>query len=134
MTDSSQVVKDAQPFPLPARPTTYRGIKMRSRMEAEFAARLDDVWRDEFGDEWSYEPMCFASATGQYLPDFMVVTPGGQRIYIEVKPEVGDFDALRNRVEIIWESEPDAFLCIMELRQKERGWIAMPCDRKWRRL
>lgn len=48
-----------------ARPTKYRGIQMRSRLEASIAQ-----WLDAEGVDWTYEPEAFASEEGQYLPDF----------------------------------------------------------------
>lgn len=98
-----------------ARPTMYRGTKMRSRLEADFAERFLD--RHNPG-EWLYEPMCFAGQGGQYLPDFVV-----NGVYIEVKPPVSapcqgmphdrgidtsDVDAWLQRMEIIWESDSGA--------------------------
>ena len=83
-----------------ARPTTYNGIRMRSRLEASFAERLDAV-----GAPWQYEPQCFASPEGQYLPDFLT---GGA--YVEVKPTVADFGAALHKMHIILASEPDATL------------------------
>jgi hypothetical protein len=68
-------------YDIPARPTLYNGIRMRSRLEADFAGHLD-----RRGHEWSYEPECFASASGQWLPDFHATAPGGAGRYIEVKP------------------------------------------------
>jgi hypothetical protein len=59
-----------------ARATTYRGIEMRSRLEARFAGVLDDL-----GVAWRYEPRALASRDGQYLPDFV----SGATV-IEVKP------------------------------------------------
>lgn len=54
--------------PLKARPTTYKGVRMRSRLEAGFAAWLDDA-----GVEWQYEPECYsAPELGQWLPDFLI--------------------------------------------------------------
>ena len=50
-----------------ARPTTYKGIQMRSRLEAGFA-----MWLDQQGFRWDYEPGAFADETGQYLPDFRI--------------------------------------------------------------
>ena len=49
------------------RPTVYRGVQMRSRLEARYAAAMDYL-----GWEWIYEPGAFASQDGQYLPDFKV--------------------------------------------------------------
>ncbi|WP_067483806.1 hypothetical protein [Actinomadura hibisca] len=74
--------------PLKARPTMYKNIRMRSRLEAGFAA-----WLDNSGLVWEYEPCAFATQEGQYLPDFrvtdMVATwlPAPVTAYIEVKPE-----------------------------------------------
>lgn len=61
-----------------ARPTVYRGVQMRSRLEAAWA----EQW-DAEGVEWKYEPRCFASERGQYLPDFLLPGPW---VYVEVKP------------------------------------------------
>lgn len=101
-----------------ARPTIYNGVKMRSRLEAGFAA-----WLDERGFEWEYEPECFANDTGQYLPDFVLfdlpVTGGGSPVtYVEVKPsspaESGrrrmGASELEKRLSIIWSSRPDAMV------------------------
>ena len=50
-------------------PTTYRGVRMRSRLEAEVAYLLDAM-----RCEWEYEPQSFLiPETGDhYLPDFRV--------------------------------------------------------------
>lgn len=66
---------------IPARKTIYNGIEMRSRLEARFAAALD-----ELGVRWEYEPNAFASSSGQYLPDFKIPTDDDWNTYIEVKP------------------------------------------------
>ena len=63
------------------RPTTYNGIKMRSRLEAHYAQHLD-----AFGLSWKYEPGTFADQSGQYLPDFLVTDSSGNRVFVEVKP------------------------------------------------
>jgi hypothetical protein len=102
----------------PGRPTIYRGIQMRSRLEADFAR-----WLDQRGRRWTYEPQCFAGPHGQYLPDFHVpiMQPsddpsddyGDQ--YLEVKPYelIGDpdaIDAVLRRMEIVLLSAPMAWL------------------------
>lgn len=47
-------------------PTTYKGIRMRSKLETEWAQ-----WFDEYGIIWAYEPEGFALPNGiAYLPDF----------------------------------------------------------------
>lgn len=78
-----------------ARPTVYNGVQMRSRLEAGYA-----MWLDSVGARWDYEPECFATEEGQYLPDFVIrdmwvlwddrVTD----LYVEVKPKWRpEFDA-----------------------------------------
>jgi hypothetical protein len=103
---------------IPARPTVYRGIQMRSRLEAGFAAWLD---RREF--TWSYEPRCFAIATSQYLPDFVIpkaiatweylghdigdVTTW-RDLYVEVRPRLDLVEA--RRLTTIVQASEDAHL------------------------
>lgn len=71
-----------------ARPTVYKGVKMRSRLEAGFAA-----WLDESRFTWEYEPCAFATEDGQYLPDFRLTdvtiswSAEPATIYVEVKPD-----------------------------------------------
>ena len=113
----------------PARPTTYKGIRMRSRLEAEYAALLD---RSGPGGKlrligWEYEPMCFAGSSGQYLPDFRIdflSSRGPLVLYVEVKSVVGDPLPIMRRMEVIWESEPDVQLMIEERRGECRNWTA----------
>lgn len=91
-----------------ARPTTYAGIQMRSRLEADYAAHLDS------GDAiWKYEPKCFAGPGGQWLPDFSV----GTDVYVELKPagafdlgRHGEIDEILKKMQIAWLSEPNAVL------------------------
>lgn len=100
---------------IPARPTTYRGVPMRSRLEASFAAGLDDI-----ETPWTYEPRAFASQAGQYLPDFDV-SANGVSAYIEVRPTLEAALSALERMQIIWESEPQALLLVV--------W---PDDGEWR--
>lgn len=114
------------------RPTTYKGIQMRSRLEASFAAGLDKamVREPELFDPptWEYEPNCFADERGQYLPDFAVSmrTPDGpRRSYIEVKPRIIDdahWRSITDRMAVIWSSEPDAVLTLCEVDGERRHW------------
>lgn len=93
---------------LRARATTYNGIEMRSRLEAGFAA-----WLDSKGCDWTYEPRCYASPAGQYLPDFEVSAvwlPGlsaPMRGLIECKPVYPDADRqqIADRMGIIYSTE-----------------------------
>lgn len=101
---------------LKARPTVYKGIRMRSRLEANFAGALD-VFKQrhlEAGEryEWAYEPECFADETRQYLPDFRVTTDKGT-VYYELKGYLEDSTEVRHLMEVIWLSEPDAALVLM---------------------
>lgn len=103
-----------------ARPTLYKGIQMRSRLEADFARYLDSL-----GTPWAYEPSCFADETAQWLPDFrtsLPTTSGGSRtVYIELKPAgllgkkrfTASADAFLTRMRVTWASEPDAMLYLV---------------------
>src|SRR5262245_39016319 len=56
-------------------PTTYAGIRFRSRLEARYAVLFDLLgWR------WSYEPIDLAG----WIPDFVI--HGARPILVEVKP------------------------------------------------
>jgi hypothetical protein len=91
------------------RETIYRGITMRSRLEADVAQNLDNNSID-----WSYEPKCFANENGQYLPDFKIVS-SRLATYWEIKPSnfpLVDIPALAHRMEVIWDSEPGVRLGI----------------------
>lgn len=122
---------------LPARPTVYRGIQMRSRLEADFARWLDDpdnevFYRGRDSATWEYEPTCFASPDGQYLPDFRIPDPDGvEHAYIEIKPPAALQDAggewfhdsiegVLQSLELIWESEPAATLYLIAWEYEAR--------------
>jgi hypothetical protein len=98
---------------IPARPTVYKGIRMRSRLEADYASALD---RD--GETWEYEPTCFGGPDGQWLPDFRI---GHDGIYVEVKPAYliaydgktpldtyERIDEILCKMQVAWLSEPKA--------------------------
>ena len=114
---------------LAARTTYYSGVRMRSRLEATFAQRLDAL-----ALAWDYEPACFAGPTGQYLPDFKVQGLAFRPIdgpdrpdtgvvvevpaYIEVKPAslLRDWPAVNavgHRMGLVWDSVPDAELQVV---------------------
>ena len=101
-----------------ARPTVYKGIQMRSRMEAGYAA-----WLDKFEMKWEYEPCAFGYEAGQYLPDFRIQSVpllgrGDRNVYIECKPWTFFVDDPKRELELfrrmwsITESDPDALLLI----------------------
>lgn len=97
---------------LAPRPTAYKGVQMRSRLEAGFAA-----WLDRWHFDWTYEPRAYASELGQYLPDFelsAVSTLGAQyTVFIEVKPKSPDYGLLYRQCRIIRATEPRALLLAM---------------------
>lgn len=97
-------------YAIEARPTTYRGIPMRSRLEARFAAFLDDM-----GYVWEYEPRAFASQAGQYLPDFWVSGTDGRGTRfsgwcVEVRPTIEKALEVLPRMQIVWDSNPEVRL------------------------
>jgi len=105
-------------YTIKARPTIYKGIQMRSRLEAHYAQHLDAI-----GEKWAYEPRCFATDTGQYLPDFEI----GDHNYFEVKPYHVDHDAALKRMHVILDSDPDAYLTVVTTNgddMKSWGWAA----------
>lgn len=99
-----------------ARPTYYRGVLMRSRLEATVAE-----WLDARSLKWEYEPVRYAGRGGSYLPDFRLpeasIEGTPEVLYLEVKPFRPDrqppggwVGALLTSMEWIWESEPAAWL------------------------
>jgi hypothetical protein len=110
------------------RQTLYRGIQMRSRTEALFAADLD---RRRL--PWQYEPICFAGPDGQWLPDFGVDHRLG-RVYVELKPIglIRDLtrvrpvvDPLLRQMSVAWLSEPEArlFLVFVDTETRTRDGL-----------
>ena len=70
------------------KPTIYKGITFRSRLEARWAAMFDIL-----GWAWEYEP----ESDGFYIPDFLLHGSAGRQIYVEVKPLatfLGDREAI----------------------------------------
>jgi hypothetical protein len=71
-------------YEIAAIPTTYRGVRFRSRLEARWATFFDLA-----GWQWRYEPIDLNG----WIPDFWVSFPCGHsecpsthELYIEVKP------------------------------------------------
>lgn len=69
--------------PMSAIPTLYRGVFMRSRLEARWARYLDGL-----DIQWQYEPRVFNLGKSGYLPDFFLPYVWGG-LYMEVKPQGG---------------------------------------------
>lgn len=59
-------------------PTTYQGVRFRSRTEARWA-----VFFDQLEIPWDYEPEGYQLPSGWYMPDFWLPE---HRIFFEVKP------------------------------------------------
>lgn len=58
-------------------PTTYSGVRFRSRLEARWAAFFDYVgWR------WDYEPLDLNG----WIPDFVLHGHEGKTVMVEIKP------------------------------------------------
>jgi len=117
-----------------ARPTTYRGIRMRSRLEAKVAQ-----WLDESEATWEYEPRAYADEHGQYLPDFEVRLPGDDawsHVFIEAKPTLEQALKALERVQIIWSSLPRVALMVwsddcgifLAFGSRDRKWTFRPTD------
>lgn len=110
-----------------ARPTTYNGIEMRSRLEARVAAWLTD----EVGVDWEYEPRAFASGSVQYLPDFLIKSVRNSRgesvnFYLDVKgtlPQGDEFDRFIERLAVIHVSDPTAVVGFATGQQLEMGIV-----------
>lgn len=65
---------------------TYRGTKMRSSWEVDYAAYLDVLALEKKIMRWDYEPERFLLGKKcSYLPDFRVITNDYGLVYIEVK-------------------------------------------------
>lgn len=115
---------------LTARPTTYNGVQMRSRLEARYAS-----WMDLVGIRWTYEPRCFASPVGQYLPDFelheIITLNEGAPVFVEVKPTWEMARGVRERMQVIWASEPAAVLVLEVARDTDGPLIVLPDTGSW---
>ena len=109
-----------------ARPTTYNGIAMRSRLEARVAA-----WLDQERIVWQYEPHAFASGDKQYLPDFRlegIRDPAGSLAtwYLEVKGQLPEnVGEMAERLAIVYRSEPKAGVIFADEKMLAVGLVAV---------
>lgn len=120
---------------IPARPTIYNGIQMRSRLEAGFAA-----WLDRQNLEWQYEPQTFATQRGQYLPDFFVSnlpiligeTVRWVPVYIELKPDAHvDLPRIQTQFAVILDNDPDMITILITERNTRLWRIGRWCPCEW---
>jgi len=67
-----------------AKPTDYRGITFRSKLEAQWAVFLE---HHRLCADWQYEPRSYEIAVKgwTYTPDFWV-SVGGIEVFLEIKP------------------------------------------------
>jgi hypothetical protein len=98
---------------------TYRGVTMRSALEADFARNLDD---QEI--PWRYEPAIYHG----YLPDFEVVD-AHPPLFIEVKPTLREVPGAKRRMAAIWRSVPTALL-VVACAEQSRYFGALK-GRRW---
>ena len=83
-----------QEQPVSAIETTYKGYKIRSRLEAKWACVFDQL-----GWQWEYEPIDLNG----YIPDFVIKTKNDlslNRIYVEIKPAMSYQDTIPARRKI----------------------------------
>jgi hypothetical protein len=85
---------------------------------------------DRDGIIWAYEPRAFANELGQYLPDFLLGPVDDLRAYVEVKPTLELAYLAMPRMQVIWDSEPDALLVIIV--DQDVVLSAAGTTRKWR--
>lgn len=104
-----------------ARPTSYRGIEFRSRLEVRYAWYLDDI-----GERWRYEPRVYGPKGRGYLPDFEIL---GRRqpTFIEVKPTIAEAPDALAKMAVIWDTHPDALLIVA----CEEGWTYYAALQGW---
>lgn len=104
--------------------TEYRGVLMRSRLEADFARHLDDL-----GVAWEYEPAVYGPVGAGYLPDFRVDREDGPHFY-EVKPTLEEVPDAAKRMELIRRAHPDATLIVV--CAESSAWFASEPGGSWR--
>jgi hypothetical protein len=107
-----------------ARPTTYKDIEFRSRLEVRFAWHLDGL-----GEKWAYEPRVYGPKGRGYLPDFQILG-AVHPTFIEVKPTIAQAEAAKAKVSVIWETHPDALILIAAAEgctffgaTRDRPWV-----------
>jgi len=98
-----------------SKPCVYKGIEMRSRLEAKIANFFDML-----GIAWQYEPMSFLLSNGDwFLPDFLLPE---LKTWAEVKGEILDFDHSR-LLKFVSETKNE----ILIISKEEGYWHS--CDR-----
>ncbi len=109
-------------YDIKAIPTTYAGVKFRSRLEARWAAFFDLI-----GWKWEYEPFDLDG----WAPDFRVVAQKGSPILVEVKPvssgaEPQDVAKIFQKCWSHYENGTAILLLGFELNDTHMGWNLIP--------
>jgi len=125
------------------RPTVYKGIRMRSRLEARWAASFDEEVVDPtcWLVSWEYEPCAFANESDQYLPDFRLSYRGENgepvesqsgTVYLDVKGMLEDPFPVMARMETILSSERDVglHLIVGSPEEPSRWWSGIVEDNR----
>ena len=100
-------------------PTDYCGIRMRSRLEAQWAAFFDLM-----GWKWSYEPFDLRG----YIPDFVI--DAIEPTLFEIKPEL-HVDGLSQHADKIVESGWEGPYVILGASLFHRGDFEQDLEERW---
>lgn len=99
----------------------YAGRRFRSRREARWAILFDHLEID-----WRYEPDAYDLGSNTcYLPDFELHLPGGQRQWVEVKPDLLRYPQLSMLCE---QSKQVGFVVAEPMLRAS----VLPCDQRGR--
>lgn len=76
----------------------YRNQRMKSALEVDYASRLDILLRAGTIDRWDYEPERFLLGMQcTYCPDFRVIMPDGNIVFVETKGYLRDQGRIKFR-------------------------------------
>ena len=123
-------------YPIKAKPAVYRGIQMRSTLEARTAVALDRIGLPV--DSAHYEPARYVDETGMYTPDFgpfsikVLGAPMTEtdHLYVEGRPEqvsAGHRNKAEQDAGILAVSVPDAALIFVGLGEFKPAALAGWC-------
>ena len=105
-------------------PTTYNGIKYRSRLEARWA-----IFFDELGIKFEYELEGFEFENGKrYLPDFYLTE---LCTYVEIKPTVNvPVKEISKMCDLVFNDQTKRLLLICGSPGKEEMWFIQVWDKE----
>lgn len=99
-----------------AKPTEYKGILYRSRLEARWAVYLDHHPGIRLP---RYEPSTFCIEQFSYTPDFYFFLKGAQGFYLEVKPSNPTEEYLETLVSLCYKHPISLLLAVGSFYQEE---------------